>query len=158
MPAVLYETKFEFFMIPECDEPKYVKTLGKVKALIEGSDDKDEDDILKDIERVKSKLTKYQHDACWIAMAGSDYFGNDRPYDVEWLASMCFEVCDDPYICMGVIKGRKEAVAFLTNLETLAAHDFFAKDRSLDFAVKLVRDFLAHSVSECAIVLIAETE
>ena len=157
MPAALYETKFEFFLISESQQPENVETLGEVESLIDGYSDEDEDeeDMLENIQRVKSMLTNYQHDECWFAMAGSDYFGNKRPYDIEWLAGMCFEVCDDPYVCMGVIKDRKNAVALLKNLETLASNDYFAEDHSLRSVVQTVRDFLAHSVAECAIVFIS---
>lgn len=113
---------------------------------------------IKFAEVIEGILEEGEYESSVIATEGADYFGNGRPYEIDFLANK-FDIylCQSPFMAMAVFRGSDQVKELLAGIQELANNAyFFENDHNLGSIANLLKSSLvqADGSEECAIIVI----
>lgn len=147
MPPLTYPDEFTFYKIPQ----EIANDVAFMGSMIESLDaDEYENSFrsemaIKFAEALENRLGQNESAACVLAMDGSDYFGNSRPYDIEdFERGFTITLCKSPFMAMAVWQTREQIDLISKIFSDLSSHPYFAdKNPELTEIVALLKNTLA---------------
>ena len=169
MPALSYPDKYTFYRIQGRDDLSILEVADEITELGRLVEKLKADEYencframsaIKFAEVIESILEEDEYESCVISRDSTDYFGNPRPYDIDFLIEPFYKkesinLCENPSMAMVVFRGSAQIEELLSGFQELANHAFFSEDNyELRGIINLLKSSLADRSEQCAIVVI----
>lgn len=117
------------------------------------------DFIDKTIEALHSSFFHLESDDCSFAINSSDHFGNQRPYDFDFLDRYTrYTLHSDTQRLADVCEGREAVEYVLEGFEAMVESGFFKEDSGIYSTRDMLRKYLSGPGEEWSLVIFSSVE